>query len=108
MDFWRDDAVFYNRLCLLADVRQDMPGAGACDTNDNQHDPTDETSCLTATDIQAGRAPDATMAPLTRGAGCKNDSGPLWISVQLQDNEEGISGPTGGGDVARQVNARIF
>jgi len=82
MDFWREDAVFYNRLCLLADLRQAMPGAGACTIMDNQH-PTDESTCLTATDVQAGRAVDDTMVALTRGAGCKDDSGPLWISIQL-------------------------
>ena len=105
MDFWRDDAVFYNRLCLYADARQDMPGAGACGPVDNT--PGSVADCLTATDVQAGRAPDAAVAR-TRGAGCKNDSGPLWISIQLQDNEEGISGPTGGGDLPRSVVAKLF
>ena len=108
MDFWREDAVFYNRLCLMADERQAMPGAGACTIMDNQHDPTDESTCLTATDVQAGRAVDAAMVSRTRGAGCKNDSGPLWITIQLQDNEEGISGAGGGGDLPRSVVAKLF
>ena len=107
MDFWAEDAVFYNRLCLYADERQDLPGAGACTVEDNQPS-TIPDDCLTATDVQAGRADDPAMVSRTRGAGCKNDGGPLWITVQLQDNEEGISGTAGGGDLPRSVVAKLF
>lgn len=79
MDFWNEDAVAYNRLCLYPDVRQAMPGAGMCASAENI---ASEFSCLTATDILSGRAPavDPEVAR-TRGSGCKNDSGPLWVSV---------------------------
>ena len=106
MDFWREDAMSLNYLCLHPDVRQDMPGAGECTTNDNQ--PTSfPDDCLSAVDILAGRSPDSNPVRV-RGAGCANDNGPLWITVKLEDNEEGISGPNGGGDVPRQVVGRIF
>ena len=49
-------------------------------------------SCLTAADILAGRSPDNEVAR-TRGAGCKNDGGPLWITVQLQDDPEEAGAP---------------
>ena len=35
MDFWREDAVNNNRLCLYADPRQDVPGAGECTIMNN-------------------------------------------------------------------------
>ena len=94
MDFWREDAFAQNFICLYPDERQDMPGAGVCDLNDNRG------TCLGAADLVGGRDPDGEVER-TRGAGCSNDGGPLWISIQLQDNEEGISGPSGGGDVPR-------
>ena len=80
MDFWIDEAVSYNRLCLYPDINQMIPGAGVC--ADFTHID-DEFSCLTATDILSGRAPAAdNHDPLrTRGGGCKNDSGPLWVTV---------------------------
>ena len=78
------------------------PGAGDCTINDNTSD-----VCLDAADLVGGRSPDGDVER-TRGAGCANDGGPLWISIQLQDNEEGISGANGGGDVPRQVNAKFF
>ena len=61
---------------------------------------------MTATDIKAGRAPDGIVAR-TRGSGCKDDSGPLWVSIELQDDEE-VGGSNGGGDVHRSVYARLF
>ena len=80
-----------------------MPGSGDCTIMPNI---AMGNSCLTATDIQAGRSPDG-MAARTRGAGCKDDSGPLWVSIALQDDEE-VGGSNGGGDVPRTVWARLF
>lgn len=79
MDFWREDAYGSNFLCLHPDERQDMPGAGACGGVDNSPSsyPTD---CLSATDIIAARSPDNDVAR-TRGVGCVDDNGPLWITV---------------------------
>lgn len=107
MDFWNEDAVGYNWLCLYPDPSQNIPGAGACESYANVDD---GKSCLSATDILSGRAPEAdNFNPVrTRGAGCKNDSGPLWVTVQLVDEENGIGGANGGGDVPRTVWARIF
>jgi len=80
-----------------------MPGSGDCTVMPNI---ASGTSCLTATDIKAGRAPDLNVAR-TRGSGCKDDSGPLWVSIELQDDEE-VAGSNGGGDVHRSVYARLF
>ena len=81
-----------------------MPGAGSCDIM--PHFANNE-SCLTAADIVGGRSPDGDVAR-TRGAGCKNDGGPLWITVELQDDQDGISGADGGGTVPMTVYGRIF
>jgi hypothetical protein len=69
MDFWSQDAVGFNILCLFPDPAQAIPGAGACADTTNIEG---GNSCLTATDIVAGRSPNNVPAR-TRGAGCKND-----------------------------------
>ena len=71
---------------------------------------TDNQSCLTATDVLSGRVgvTDGHDPVRSRGAGCKNDGGPLWITVQLQDDQDGISGADGGGTVPMTVWGRIF
>ena len=101
MDFWLEDAMSHNVLCLMPDERQGIPGSGACTIEDNT-----DASCLTATDIVSGRAPDGQRSR-ARGGGCKNDGGPLWITVQLVDDDE-VAGSLGGGDVPRTVWGRIF
>jgi len=103
MDFWSEDAIAYNYLCLFPDPSQGMPGSGACTIMPNL---AMGASCLSAADLQAGRSPND-MVARTRGGGCKNDQGPLWVTVQLQDDEE-VGGSNGGGDVPRTVWARIF
>ena len=46
----------------------------------------------------------------TRGNGCKNDGGPLWVTVELIDNEDydNLTSPAGGGDRFRTLYGRIF
>lgn len=44
----------------------------------------------------------------TRGSGCKNDGGPLWISVEIVDSEDDITNAIGGGDMPRTLWGRIF
>jgi len=114
MDFWHEQAMPQNRLCLYPDPSQGKPGSGNCSVNANfgDGDPADDNlfeSCLTAVDLMAGRAPEAMpAAQRTRGGGCKNDGGPLWISVELAESPENIVSSEGGGDVFRTVWGRIF
>jgi len=71
----------------------------------------DNLSCLTASDIMSARAPedDGVSDPhRTRGSGCKNDGGPLWISVEIVDSEDDITNAIGGGDMSRTLWGRIF
>ena len=105
MDFWDDGASPYNILCLYPDFRQGMPGSGECTIMPNF---SAGESCLTATDIIAARAP-GTMPDATRvrGGGCKDDGGPLWVTVELVDDPV-AGGSNGGGDVPRTVWARLF
>jgi hypothetical protein len=117
MDFWHESAMPHNILCLYPSVRQAIPGAGAC-TGDNDNfalpfskgDLSSNPSCLTAVDIMSGRAPEATDdAPFrTRNSGCKNDGGPLWISVELVDSADDITNSAGGGDMPRTVWGKIY
>ena len=44
----------------------------------------------------------------TRHSGCKNDGGPLWVTVELVDVPTGITNARGGGDAPRTVWGRIF
>ena len=115
MDFWHEQAMSQNRLCLYADASQGIPGSGNCSINPNfgDGDVSDDNlfeSCLTAVDILSGRAPEADDFDVkrTRGGGCKNDGGPLWISVELAASPENITNSIGGGDVPRTVWGRIF
>jgi len=115
MDFWDESAMPYNFLCLFPDERQGVPASGECSINVNfdiaaSIDPfADEAlSCLTATDIMSARAPAASGENnRVRGNGCKNDGGPLWISVELVDSADDIT-VAGGGDVPRTLFGRIF
>jgi len=113
MDFWHETAMPHNVLCLFPDFRQGVPGSGLCNINahidGSDEDPDDYESCLTAVDIMSGRAPIADSDPKrTRGGGCKNDGGPLWVTVELVESPEGIVDSTGAGDAPRTVWGRIF
>ena len=116
MDFWDESAMPHNRLCLFPDHRQGIPSSGACTVEDNTtlpttFDPTvDQKSCLSATDIMSARAPadPADKPQRTRGGGCKNDGGPLWITVELVDSADDVTNSSGGGDAFRTVFGRIF
>jgi len=108
MDFWHETARPRNRLCLYPDASQGVPGSGNCSINANF---SEEESCLTAVDVMSGRAPlDMGMhdPKRTRGSGCKNDGGPLWISIELADSPDDIVSAIGAGDVPRTVWGRIF
>lgn len=104
----------YNLLCMFPDFRQGKPGSGDCTVNTfldgNDSSNASRGNCLTATDIVSGRDPkiNGLEPQRTRGSGCKNDGGPLWITVELVDEENGVAGASGGGDVPRTVYGRIF
>ena len=116
MDFWHETAMPYNALCMFPDLRQGVPGSGTCNINPHiavtgdDSSPADYESCLTGIDIMSGRAPIADDADpkRTRGSGCKNDGGPLWVTVELVESPEGIVNASGGGDAPRTVWGRIF
>lgn len=116
MDFWHEAAMPYNVLCLFPDPRQGVPGSGLCNINPHiaingpSTVPEVYESCLEAVDIMSGRASigDDHDPKRTRGSGCKNDGGPLWVTVELAESPEGITNASGGGDVPRTVWGRIF
>ena len=118
MDFWHETAMPYNVLCLYPSVKQDIPGAGVCsETNKNftlpfvVGDISANASCLTAVDIMSGRTPEGVTgrpAQNTRNSGCKNDGGPLWVTVELVDSADDITNMLGGGDEQRTVWGKIF
>jgi hypothetical protein len=116
MDFWDESAMPWNILCLYPDARQGIPSSGECTENMNwllpyDFDPTSAAavSCLTATDILSARAPVASGENnRVRGNGCKNDGGPLWISVELVDSADDLTNAAGGGDAPRTLFGKIF
>jgi Ca2+-binding RTX toxin-like protein len=111
MDFWHETAMPYNHICLNADASQGIPGSGACTINPHPValDGSVPDDCVSATDLMSGRDPQDTQEPQrTRRTGCKNDGGPLWISIDFADEESGITNSSGGGDVPRTVFGRIF
>ena len=114
MDFWHESAMPYNILCLYPDARQGVPASGECTVNVNyalpyDFDPSMALSCLTATDIMSARAPEASGdITRVRGSGCKNDGGPLWVTVELVDSADDLTNTLGGGDDNRTLFGRIF
>jgi len=114
MDFWHETAMPHNALCMFPDLRQGTPGSGLCSIEPHfagsGSDPEDYESCLTAVDLMSGRAPaaDSRDPKRTRGSGCKNDGGPLWVTVELVQSPDGIVNASGAGDVPRTVFGRIF
>jgi len=96
MDFWHETAMPHNVLCLFPDLSQGAPTSGTCNINPNfassaKSDPDTYESCLTAVDLMSARAPiaDGRDKKRVRGSGCKNDGGPLWVTVDLVENPEG-------------------
>ena len=63
---------------------------------------------MTATDIMSARQPVTALPGRTRGGGCKNDGGPLWVTVELVDSEDDVTTPSGGGDRFRTIWGKIF
>jgi len=111
MDFWHETAMPYNYICLNADASQGVPGSGACTTNDHSValDGSVPDDCVSASDLMSGRDPQDTPEPArTRRTGCKNDGGPLWISIDFADEESDITNSAGGGDVPRSVFGHVF
>lgn len=114
MDFWHETAMPHNVICMFPSHKQGVPGSGLCNIephfDGSTSDPDDYESCLTAVDIMSGRAPiaDSRDPKRTRGGGCKNDGGPLWVTVDLADSPEGITNSSGAGDVPRTVWGRIY
>jgi len=102
MDFWHETAMPYNQICMYPDEQQGNPGAGICEVDEEW------TTCLTAAEILSGRAPSGSSQTRTRGSGCKNDGGPLWISIDFADEENGITNKSSTGDQYRTVYGRIF
>ena len=99
MDFWNETAMPHNVLCMFPDLRQGFPASGTCNINQNfsndpesSENPDTYESCLTAVDLMSARAPISDRnKKRVRGGGCKNDGGPLWVTVDLVENPEGKS-----------------
>lgn len=102
MDFWHESAMPYNHICMGVDE-----GQGACTVNNNElTTPGDlPDDCVSAVDLQSGRDPTDTPDPARiRNSGCKNDGGPLWVSVQLLDESNRGEDET----FPRAVYGRVF
>ena len=92
MDFWLESAQPWNEICIDRDYGQDNPSAGACTTTDNTN------FCISAAmladpDLLADTV-DGGEGSL-RGSGCKNDGGPLWVSIPLVDDPVVAASGTG-------------
>lgn len=59
---------------------------------------------MSAVDIQSGRSQSGTGPTITRNSGCKNDGGPLWISIDFPEENEGLIGLGG----FQNIYGRIF
>jgi len=111
MDFWHETAMPHNYICMNADASQGVPASGACNIVDHQValDGNVPDDCVSAVDLMSGRDPQDTQEPQrTRRTGCKNDGGPLWISIDFADEVSNITNSSGGGDVPRSVFGRVF
>ena len=97
MDFWNETAMPHNVLCMYPDLHQGFPASGTCNISPNfgngsdSDNPDTFESCLTAVDLMSARAPIGGNRDKkrVRGGGCKNDGGPLWVTVDLVENPEG-------------------
>ena len=83
MDFWLESAKPWNQICIDVGVQQSNPSAAVCASTANKEfcigaaqlsDPE-----LLADDITGGEG-------ALRGSGCKNDGGPLWVSIPIVDD----------------------
>ena len=67
--------------------------------------------CFTAAEISdsniAAQNTDIDGLGAVRGSGCKNDGGPLWVSVPIVDDPV-VAHEDGGGTYAQSLWARFF
>ena len=100
MDFWLESAKPWNYICLHVGDNQDNPSAGMCSTGSSFQGAAGFTApenndgiCVSAAELadptllvnQADS--DRALTPGEwRGAGCKHDGGPLWISIPIVDD----------------------
>ena len=114
MDYWLTPQ--WNEICIHESMNQVEPSTGSCDTNGNGYN---SGFCLTAGQIAD---PSILAGSLSggsgsyRGSGCKNDGGPLWISIPILDDpvvansSQSIGGnfSLGGNPYPMSVWARFF
>ena len=104
MDFWLESAKPWNQICVHPDAMQDNPTAGACTNGEDN----------TAFCISAAQLADPDLLADTiaggegslRGAGCKHDGGPLWVSIPIVDDP--VVAAAGTGTYPQHVWARFF
>lgn len=80
MDFWNEASVLTNQVCLHVDNQQAAPTAQTCAAGDNN-----DGICMTPANILDPNTNAALMGNPGeyRGGTCKNDGGPLWITITL-------------------------
>ena len=104
MDFWLESAKPWNQICINPDAGQSNPTAGACTNGEDN----------TAFCIGAAQLADPDLLADTlaggegaiRGAGCKHDGGPLWVSIPIVDDP--VVAAAGTGTYPQHVWARFF
>ena len=91
MDFWLESAKPFNEICLYGDNQQNDPSAALCDDYGSN-----EGICLTAINLADPETllDDGYGSGDYRGAGCKHDGGPLWVSIPIVDDPVVADGPT--------------
>ena len=104
MDFWLESAKPWNQICIGPDAMQANPTAGACTNGE------DNTGyCISAAELAD---PDLLADNIAggegslRGAGCKHDGGPLWVSIPLVDDP--VVAAAGTGTYPQHMWARFF
>ena len=104
MDFWNESAMPNNYICMRTDAQLGEPGTGPCVPVGPPASLSSVDTCLSAVDIQTARFPDGTGPSITRNSGCKNDGGPLWISIDFPEENAGLIGLGG----FQNIYGRIF